>query len=153
MVAVFYGVGRLLQLPYTSAAIGLVGGLFLLWMGLDMLRSLRRDLIQDTHSAYTPLVAGILLSAGNPYFLVWWATVGAALIARSVRFGAWGFLAFALTHWTCDLLWDYLLSALSFKGGQVLGARFRRGIFLFSGACLVLFGGRFVIDGALRFLR
>jgi threonine/homoserine/homoserine lactone efflux protein len=152
MVAVFYGVGRLLQLPHTSAAIALVGGLFLLWMGFDMLRSLRRDTVRDTHSAHTPLVAGILLSAGNPYFLVWWATVGAALIARSVRFGVWGFLAFALAHWMCDLLWDYLLSALSFKGGQVFGVRFRRGIFLLCGACLILFGGRFVIDGVLRFL-
>jgi threonine/homoserine/homoserine lactone efflux protein len=97
-------------------------------------------------------VAGILLSVGNPYLLVWWATVGAALIARAVRFGVWGFLAFALAHWMCDLLWDYFLSALSFKGGQVLGARFQRGIFLLCGACLVLFGGRFVVDGALHFL-
>jgi threonine/homoserine/homoserine lactone efflux protein len=121
-------------------------------MGLDMLRSLRRDSITDTHSVHTPLVAGVLLSAGNPYFLVWWATVGAALIARSVRFGLWGFLAFALTHWTCDLLWDYLLSALSFKGGQVFGASFRRSIFLLCGAFLVLFGGRFIIDAALHFL-
>jgi threonine/homoserine/homoserine lactone efflux protein len=153
MIAVYYGVGRLLQLPYTGAAIALVGGLFLLWMGFDMLRSLRRDTAQDTHSAHTPLIAGILLSVGNPYFLVWWATVGAALIARSVRFGIWGFLAFALAHWTCDLVWDYALSALSFKGGEVFGARFRRGIFLLCGASLILFGGRFIIDGALRFLQ
>ncbi|MGD2177902.1 MAG: LysE family transporter [Anaerolineae bacterium] len=153
MIAVFYGVGRLLKLPHTSAAIALGGGLFLLWMGLGMLRSLRRDAVQHTHSAHTPLVAGILLSAGNPYFLVWWATVGAALIARSIRFGVWGFLAFALAHWMCDLLWDYLLSALSFKGGQIFGARFQRGIYLLCGACLILFGGRFVIRGALHFLR
>jgi threonine/homoserine/homoserine lactone efflux protein len=153
MIAVFYGVGRLLQLPYASAAIGLVGGLFLLWMGLDMLRSLRRELIEDAHSAYTPLVAGILSSARNPCFFVWWTTVGAARIARSIRFGVWGFLAFALTHWTCALFWDTMLSTLSFKGGQALGACFRRGIFVLCGACLILFGGRFVIDGALCFLQ
>jgi threonine/homoserine/homoserine lactone efflux protein len=152
MVAVFYGVGRLLELTHTSAAIALVGGLFLLWMGFDMLRSLRRGPIQQTSSAHSPLVAGILLSAANPYFLVWWATVGAALIARSVRFGVWGFLAFALAHWACDLVWDYALSALSFKGGQVFGARFQRSVFLVCGACLMVFGGRFVVDGALTFL-
>jgi threonine/homoserine/homoserine lactone efflux protein len=152
MVAVYYGVGRLVRLTQTSAAIALVGGLFLLWMGFDMLRSLRRDTVQEVHSAHTPLVAGILLSVGNPYFLVWWATVGAALIVRSIRFGIWGFLALALSHWTCDLVWDYALSALSFKGGQVFGARFRRGVFLVCGACLILFGGRFVIDGTLHFL-
>ncbi|MGD2147191.1 MAG: LysE family transporter, partial [Anaerolineae bacterium] len=116
MVGVYLGVGRLLQLPHTSAAIALVGGLFLFWMGVDMLRSLHRDAIRETHSAHTPLVAGILLSVGNPYFLLWWATVGAALVARSVEFGVAGFLGFALAHWTCDLVWDTLLSALSFKG-------------------------------------
>jgi threonine/homoserine/homoserine lactone efflux protein len=145
-------VGRLLQLPHTGAAIALVGGIFLLWMGFDMLRSLRGTSSQDLQSTHTPLVAGIVLSAGNPYFLVWWATVGAALIARSVRFGVGGFLALALTHWACDLVWDSILSALSFKGGQIFGARFRRGISLVSGACLILFGGRFVIDGVMRFL-
>jgi threonine/homoserine/homoserine lactone efflux protein len=153
MVAVFYGVDRLLEVPNTRAFIALVGGLFLLWMGLDMLRSLRRAPLQDTGSSHPPVVAGVLLSAGNPYFLVWWATVGAALIARSVRFGLGGFLAFALAHWGCDLLWDYGLSALSFKGGQLFGARFQRTILLISGACLVFFGGRFVVDGTLTFLR
>jgi threonine/homoserine/homoserine lactone efflux protein len=152
MVAVFYGVGRLLQLPYTGAAIALVGGIFLLWMGFDMLRSLRGTSSQDLHSVHTPLVAGIVLSAGNPYFLVWWATVGATLIARSVRFGVGGFLAFALAHWACDLVWDTMLSTFSFKGGQIFGVRFRRGISLLGGACLILFGGRFLIDGALRLL-
>jgi threonine/homoserine/homoserine lactone efflux protein len=152
MVAVFYGVGQLLELPYTRAVIALAGGLFLLWMGLDMLRNLRREVAQDAPSAHPPLLAGVLLSAGNPYFLVWWATVGAALIARSAKFGLWGFLAFALAHWLCDLLWDYGLSALSFKGGQILGARFHRGIFLVCGGGLVLFGGRFIVDGALYFV-
>ena len=114
-----------------------------------MLRSLRRAPVEDPHSARPPLIAGALLSAGNPYFLVWWATVGAALIARSVRFGIGGFLAFALAHWACDLVWDYGLSVLSFKGGQVLGERFQRGILVLCGAGLIFFGGRFVLSGVL----
>jgi len=153
VVAVFYGVGRLLELPYTQAVIALVGGFFLLWMGVGMLRSLRRAQVQDAHSTHPPVISGILLSVGNPYFLVWWATVGAALIARSVRFGFGGFLAFGLAHWTCDLLWDYGLSAIAFKGGQVFGARFQRGISLLCGVGLLFFGARFVLDGALTLLR
>jgi threonine/homoserine/homoserine lactone efflux protein len=152
MVAVYFGVGQLLQVPHTNAGIALGGGLFLLWMGVDVLRSLRGDSISKAQSAHSPLVAGILLSVGNPYFLVWWATVGAALVARSLEFGVAGFLALALAHWTCDLVWDTLLSALSFKGGEVLGPRFQKGIFLVCGACLILFGGRFLFDGALRLL-
>jgi len=152
MVAVFYGVGRLLELPHTQAIIALAGGLFLLWMGFGMVRSLRADGPASGESTQSPFAAGILLSVGNPYFLVWWATVGAALISRSARFGLRGFLAFALAHWSCDFVWDYGLSVLSFKGGQVLGARFQKGISLVCGAALIVFGGRFVIDGAVRLL-
>ena len=79
--------------------------------------------------------------------------MGAALIARSARFGLGGFLAFALAHWACDFVWDYGLSALSFKGGQVLGPPCQRGVFLVCGVCLMLFGGRFVFDGARTLLR
>jgi threonine/homoserine/homoserine lactone efflux protein len=94
----------------------------------------------------------VLLSIGNPYFLVWWATVGAALILRSVRFGPLGFLAFGLAHWTCDFVWDYLLSAISFKGGQIFGRRFEKGVLLACGGFLLFFGGRFIFDGASRLL-
>jgi threonine/homoserine/homoserine lactone efflux protein len=148
MIGVFYGVGHLLELPYARAIIALVGGLFLLWMGVDMLRSLTHQRPEAHGSKRSPIVAGLLLTVGNPYFLVWWATVGAALILRSVRFGILGFLAFAVAHWSCDLVWDYLLSVLSFKGGQVFGQRFQRGVLLVCGGFLLFFGGRFVFDGA-----
>ena len=152
MVAVYYGVGRLLELPHTQAIIALAGGLFLLWMGLGMLRRLRQGVDLEEQTGHTPFAAGILLSAGNPYFLVWWATVGAALISRSAAFGLGGFLAFGLAHWACDFAWDYGLSALSFQGGKALGARFQRGIFLLCGMALIFFGGRFVWDGATTLL-
>jgi threonine/homoserine/homoserine lactone efflux protein len=93
------------------------------------------------------VVAGIVLSVGNPYFLVWWATVGAALILRSVAFGVWGLVAFGLLHWLCDFVWSYFLSALSFKGGQFFGQWFQRAIFLVCGGMLLFFGVRLVIDG------
>jgi threonine/homoserine/homoserine lactone efflux protein len=148
MIGVFYGVGHLLELPYARAIIALVGGLFLLWMGLDMLRSLTRQTPEAHGSNHSPVVAGLLLSIGNPYFLVWWATVGAALIFRSIRFGLLGFLTFAVAHWSCDFVWDTLLSVLSFKGGQVFGRRFRRAVLLICGGFLIVFGSRFVYDGA-----
>jgi len=147
MIGVFFGVGQLLERPHARAVVALVGGLFLLWMGIDMLRSLKQQRLEAHGSNHSPVVAGLLLTVGNPYFLVWWATVGAAMILRSVRFGLLGFLAFAVAHWSCDLVWDTLLSALSFKGGQVFGRRFQRAVLLICGGFLIFFGGRFVYDG------
>jgi threonine/homoserine/homoserine lactone efflux protein len=147
MIAIFYGVEHVLQVRYTKGIISLVGGLSLLWMGFTLLRSSGQAERHVDSSAHSPIVAGVLLSVGNPAVFVWWATVGAALILRSVRFGTLGFAAFAGAHWMCDFVWDYLLSALSFRGGKVLGPGFHKGIFLICGAFLTFFGGRFVVDG------
>jgi threonine/homoserine/homoserine lactone efflux protein len=88
----------------------------------------------------------MLLSIGSPYFIVWWATVGAALIIRSVGFGLVGFLVFAAVHWTCDFVWYYSLSVLSYKGGQFFGRIFQKVVFAVCGAVLLFFGARFIID-------
>ena len=152
MVAVFFGVGQLLDLPFVQAGIALAGGVFLLMMGVGMIRSFRQGKIESSKRGRAPVIAGIVLSLGSPYFLIWWATVGAALILRSVEFGVWGFVLFGLLHWLCDFVWSYFLSALSFRGGQFFGRRFQQAIFLVCGGLLLFFGVRLVIDGISGFI-
>ncbi|MBN2542831.1 LysE family transporter [bacterium] len=147
MVAIYFGFGILLKLPYVEAIIAIVGGLFLLFLALGMFRSLRRTEINPKRGIHSPIIAGILLSLGNPYFLIWWATVGAALIIRSVGYGFAGFMAFAFIHWSCDFVWCYFLSALSFKGGKFFGQKFTKVVFAISGIVLLFFSVKFVISG------
>ncbi|MBC7236810.1 MAG: LysE family transporter [Chloroflexi bacterium] len=147
MVAIFYGLGTLLQRPGVDTAIALIGGLFLLYMGVGMLRHLRSARVVAADDQRSPLLAGILLTAGNPYFLLWWATVGAALIGRAMQFGFLGFAALAIVHWSCDLAWCYLLSSVSYKGGTLLGRRFQMAILGLSGLFLLFFGARFLLAG------
>lgn len=147
MVAVFLGVGRLLDVPALKAAIGIAGGAFVVWMGVGMLRQFRQDAIRPEGESRSPLLSGILLSIANPYFLVWWGTVGAALILRSFEFGLIGFIAFGLGHWLCDLAWDSFLGLAAFKGGQFFGNRFQQVVFVVSGGMLLFFGGRLMWDG------
>jgi len=151
MISILYGFGYLLNLSYAKMVIAFVGGLFLFFMGVGMFRSTRHVQARSRIYAGSPMVAGILLSLGNPYFLVWWATVGAALILRSVTFGTLAFLIFALLHWLCDFLWYYFLSALSFKGGQFFGKRFQKIVFAICGVILFFFGGKFIVDAARMF--
>ncbi|MGD1995213.1 MAG: LysE family transporter [Anaerolineae bacterium] len=151
MVSIFYGVGYLLDQLHVKAAIACVGGLFLLFMSIDMFRNIKQADVSSRKYARSPLVAGMVLSLANPYFIVWWATVGATLILRSVSFGALGFLAFALLHWLCDFLWGYFLSALSFRGGRFFGKRFQQVVFAACGVLLLYFSGKFIIDGARAF--
>ncbi|MGB2962433.1 MAG: LysE family transporter [Anaerolineales bacterium] len=147
MAAVFLGVGAVMDLPWVRTAISLVGGAFLLYMGIDMLRNIRQEEIRGSVSARSPIAAGALLSIGNPYFLIWWATVGAGLILRSTEFGLLGVAAFAIGHWLCDLGWDSFLSTLSFRGGQFFGKRFQQVVFAITGAFLLFYSGKLLLEG------
>ena len=147
MIGVFFGVGAVMDLSWVRTAIALLGGIFLLYMGIGMLRNIRQEQVTGNLSSRSPLAAGALLSLGNPYFLIWWATVGAGLILRSREFGLLGFAAFAVGHWLCDLGWDTFLSFLSFRGGQFFGRKFQQVVFAFSGCFLLFYSGKLLLEG------
>jgi len=146
MVSIWLGLWFLESLRGLEAVIGALGGGVLLLMGLGMLRSIRQVKAGGDDRGSSALVAGIVLTAANPYFLVWWFTIGSALILRSVRFGLLGFAAFAIAHWLCDLGWCCFLSALSFRGGRFFGSRFQGAVFAVTGAFLVVLSIMFFAD-------
>ncbi len=148
MIAIFFGFGYLFGLPYVKQAIGLAGGGFLLLMAVGMLRGLRGGggAVAGSSDSRSPVMAGAVLTAANPYFLVWWATIGATMAMQAAGFGVAGFIVFMMAHWVCDLGWSWFLSALSFKGGRFFGNAFQKAVFAVSGAALLFFGGMFMFD-------
>ena len=152
MALIAVGLAPVLERPVVGAVVGLAGGVVLLWMGVGLLRSIRGTIDTETRRASSPFVAGMLMSAVNPYFLVWWATVGATLVFRALEYGIWPFVIFAVVHWSLDVGWDYVLSAASHRGFRVLGPRFLKGVSLVAGLLLVFFGIRFVIEALPKLL-
>lgn len=147
MVAILYGFGVWLKRDGVKAGIALVGGIFLLVMAVWMLRGIKNTEVRSATTLRSPVIAGIALSVGNPYFLIWWATVGATLVTRSIGLGLLGFALFAVLHWACDFVWLQLLSALSFKGGRFFGRAFQKGVFAVCGVLLLFFAGKFLFEG------
>jgi threonine/homoserine/homoserine lactone efflux protein len=150
--ALWLGAGTVLVLTPVKIGLGALGGAVMIWMSWGMLRSFRDVRLENTATKHSSLHAGIMLSAGNPYFLLWWVTVGGALIIRATEFGIPGLLAFAVVHWTCDLLWLYALSAAVYRGGMVFGQRFQKIVSLLCAIFLLLFGLRFVFDAGRQLL-
>ena len=145
MILIVLGMGRILKLPTAQIVIGLAGGAFLLMMAVGMLKSLRSSEIQGTKVANSaPLLAGIVLSAGNPYFLFWWATVGLALATTATGIGIWAFALFAVVHWLCDFIWLSALTWASFKGTGLFGPRSQRIVLTVCGVALFFFGLYFI---------
>jgi len=148
MILILYGFGDILKMTYMKAIISLLGGLFLLKIGLDLLKGIKQAKIDSSNDPSSPLRAGIILTLANPYFLVWMATIGSILIFRSYAFGLLGFIIFMIAHWSCDFLWLYFLSALSFKGGQFFGKKLQQVLFLICGVFLLFFSSKFIYDAA-----
>ncbi len=146
MVLVFYGFGRWFNVPAVKISIGVIGGIFLLIMAWGMIRSAGNIENRDEKNSRSPLMSGIILSAGNPYFLIWWATVGAVLVLNSSNYGLTGVIIFMIVHWLCDFIWFYILSIASYKGGSVFGRRFQKIIFGFCGIFLFIFGIKYIRD-------
>lgn len=152
MALIVVGLAPILRHQTVSAAIGLAGGAVLLWMGWGLLRSLRGPAPEAEEREASPLVAGVLMSAGNPYFVVWWATVGATLVLGAWEFGLWPLVLFGVIHWSLDLIWYFVLSSASYRGVRLLGPRFLSGVSLAAGLLLLFFGVRFVLDALPRLL-
>jgi threonine/homoserine/homoserine lactone efflux protein len=144
------GLGTFLESQSIRAGIGLAGGILLMLMGMQLLASLRTpetDLAGPVERH--PLCIGIVLSGANPYFLLWWATVGLTLTSQAMEFGFLALGLFALVHWMCDLGWLEVLSFAGFKGSQAFGNRSQAVISLMCAVMLLGFGVKFVYDAAI----
>ena len=149
MVVIILGMGKFFEIPKVQIVIGLAGGIFLILMAIQGLLSLKKNADAETKVLRgKPILAGIILSAGNPYFLLWWATVGLALATQATKWGIWAFALFALAHWSVDLIWLHLLSWASFKGSVLLGPHRLRIVLMVCSAALLCFGLFFIYSAA-----
>jgi len=140
-----FGLGVLFQAEAFKIGVGLLGGAFLVWMGIGMLRAIGKvDSAGGLMGAAGPLMTGLILSISNPYFLLWWATVGLNLTLEARELGWVAFLLFALLHWLCDLVWLTILSLASFHGTNIFGPRNQRIVLQVCGIALAAFGVHFI---------
>lgn len=150
LIAVIYlGLGHYFALSSVKMSLGLMGGLMLIYMGIQMLRVTRKTIGGYHESSYSPLLAGVITTAANPYFFLWWATIGAFLAVQAKSFGLVGLLTFALSHWLCDLAWNFSVSQIVFRFKHFWGQRVQRVIFQVCAAILIAFGGWFIISAFL----
>jgi threonine/homoserine/homoserine lactone efflux protein len=124
--------------------IALLGGAALLYLGYGLYGARKHVLEDGREVSYGAFAAGALTTGANPYFFIWWATVGAALIMSASFYGLWGFLLFALVHWMCDFLWDLGVSWTVFKSKKFWTPRVHEIVFGGCGLLLVVFGVWFI---------
>jgi len=159
VLALTTGLSRLLKRKAVAGLIGLLGGAFLLWMGLDIARSawwgtvsLNLTSAERSGTQVGPVVAGALVSISNPYWVLWWATVGMSYVALALRQGPLGLGSFYVGHILADLSWYSLVAFVITAGRSLLSQPVYRGILLICGFFLIGLSIYFIYSG-LNFLR
>ncbi|WP_319578707.1 LysE family transporter [uncultured Methanospirillum sp.] len=134
----------------SSLLIAVAGGTALIIFGVLTIRSARGATLSMASTAAgsgSPFVAGLITSISNPYFWIWWFSVGSALLISSLASGLAGLVAFIFGHWLSDLSWFTLVSLSIHKSRVLLGDREYMLILYACGAVLVIFGIWFVVSG------
>ena len=149
VVAIVAGLAPVLQAPAVFITTAIIGAGVLAWMAWGMFRSLPRMTLCLSAGPTTErnlVAAGVLLSLANPYWSIWWVTIGLGYITHSLGHGAWGLVFFFGGHILADLTWYSAVSTAIWKGGRFIGDRTYRWMI---GACatfLVLSAGIFAVS-------
>ncbi len=154
VAALAAGLGRVLNRPGVAATIALVGGLVLVWMGWGMVAAARAATLPKAGTAAGlpgpgPFVAGALATLSNPYWFLWWLTVGMSQLAwaRPPRR-----LAFWAGHVSSDLAWLTLLAVAAATGRRFLSdATYQLVLYLMGGVICLL--GLYFVASARRLYR
>ena len=150
VIALLLGLAPFFKLPAVFVFTALTGALILFWMAFNMFRSLPTMSIsweEYKTKRNHPIVSGIIMSIANPYWIIWWATIGLGYILYSWQFGFWGIAVFFVGHTLADLAWYSLIAAAVSGGRHFLTDRLYRGLIAACAAFLVLFAFYFIYAG------
>ncbi len=150
VAALLMGLAPFFQMPTVFVISALAGALILFWMAFGMFRSLPSmhfSLEVNNTRRNHPIISGILMSVANPYWVIWWATIGLGYILYSWQFGFWGIVFFFTGHILADLGWYSLISAAVAGGRSFLTDRLYRGMIMACAVFLIVFAGYFAYAG------
>jgi len=108
-----------------TTAVSLLGGAAMIVMGVKSLKENKIGIKLRTRKAgYGAVVGGIIFTAFNPGFPIWWATAGTRLLLEGLqRMGYAGMALVFLGHWGADWGWFTLVSLVTSKGSVMLFER------------------------------
>jgi threonine/homoserine/homoserine lactone efflux protein len=148
-----FGVVEFLRAPLAAKVIGVLGAALLLYMGVGLIRETiqgrgigltgeaparGRGLASRLH----PVAAGALVSMSNPYWWIWWVTIGAAFLVRfDVGWRRWPLLiAFFVGHELGDLGWYLFISTALHLGRRSIPRGLATALLVSCGAVIIGFG-------------
>jgi len=149
IVLILLGFDLILQSRAAQVGIGLAGGALLAYMGFGMIAGAVKNRLSvgtggESNGCGSLFLSGVLISAANPYFLLWWAVVGLGFLAQAHgSFGIAGAAVYYFGHIAADFGWYGLVSIVVGKTRRFIRETPYRVIIAGLGCLLVFFGAQF----------
>jgi len=136
--------------PTVKLTIGVAGGIVLLVFGAMQIRDSFKYKFDETKTREVTtrklLLIGLAFTGLNPFFIVWWLTVGANLILLSLEFASLvGVVFMYVCHVWMDYIWLTSVAYFAKMGKNIIGFKWYRIIMAVFGAILIYFGLTFLI--------
>ncbi len=149
ILLLIFGITPFLAKDSTRFVVSIVGGVILIIMGVMLVRDARTaklnmPVAEKKKAVLGPIISGIIGSISNPYWTIWWVTIGLGYLVSSLQFGIIGVVVFFFGHISADLVWYSILSYAVSKGRTVIGEKGYRYMLYSCGGFLVVFGAWFI---------
>jgi threonine/homoserine/homoserine lactone efflux protein len=139
--------------PTVKSVIGLVGGVGLICFGaLQIYDTIKNkpelgDAPKVGSIPASSLILGLALTALNPYFILWWLTIGSVLIVQALAFAAiTGVLIMYLAHVWMDYAYLTTIAHLGKKGSKIIGSGYYKLVLIAFGLILIYYGSTFILN-------
>ncbi|HWR25064.1 MAG TPA: LysE family transporter [Methanosarcina sp.] len=151
----------------TISYLSITGGLVMLFLGLMMIKKAKDTSVmgistdnmnfssnqmpaQITASKLNPfsgqVFTGIITSALNPFFVVWWLTAGSSIVLQEYIISLAAVIAFILGHWIADLGFLITLSFSFSRGKEMISQRTHQIMVYLCGGFMTVFGLWFMLN-------
>ncbi|WP_366924775.1 LysE family translocator [Metallumcola ferriviriculae] len=157
IAGLFLGLDQLVSGRIFGSVLSLAGGGVLFWMGYVIIKdamagkfSLRVDNVSPVirqRGSGALITLGIVVTAANPYWMLWWVTFGASFLQKSLIHGNAGVLAFFSGHILADFGWYTLVSVMVVMGQKFLDSKVYQYILILSGVFLIFMALYFIYSG------
>jgi len=107
--------------------------------GFSVIKSGVSQMRESRDYALNPVLVGIILTGLNPYFLLWWLSVGLPLIQLSMSMGLPFFLLMYGSHIWMDYFWLTLMGFAGESGVKILKSKGYGVLLIILGLILALF--------------
>lgn len=149
-LVIFLGIGvfSLETFPEFRTYITIIGALGLFVFAGIQLKSIFKNKLETINEPkHGPFLTGIILSALNPFFIIWWLTIGFKLISDSLIFWSfWGILIMFLLHIWMDYVWLSSTALVASRVSKILSNRSFKFLLVSLSMVLIYFGITFLIE-------